>query len=75
MIRSPKNTRWGERYAPVWIPWRARIAAIIRVVDDLPLLPTTWIESKRSCGLSNTVISRRIRSSPNRIPNSSRSRT
>ena len=40
-IRSQNETRCGERYAPVLSPWRARIAAIIRVVDDLPFVPTT----------------------------------
>ena len=54
-------------------PWPRRIAAIIRTVEDLPLVPTTWIERKRSCGEPRTVSSRRIRSSPNVMPNSSRS--
>ena len=48
-----------------------RIAAIIRTVEDLPFVPTTWIESNCRSGCSSAVISRRIRSSPNRIPNSS----
>ena len=33
-------------------PWWARIAAIIRTVEDLPLVPTTWIESKAALGLA-----------------------
>src|SRR3954466_15928417 len=50
------------------------MAAIIRVVDDLPFDPTTWIEAKRRCGMPSAVISLCIRSSPNRMPNSSRPR-
>ena len=42
------------------------VAAVIRVVEDLPFVPTTWIERKRSCGESSAVMSRRIRSSPRR---------
>ena len=52
-------------------PVPARIAAIIRVVEDLPLVPTTWIESNRRSGWPSAVISRRMRSRPKRIPNSS----
>ena len=25
-------------------PWRLRIAAVIRTVEDLPFVPTTWID-------------------------------
>src|SRR3954466_14977694 len=46
----------------------------MRAVEDLPFEPTTWIEAKRRCGIPSTVISLCMRSSPNRIPNSSRSR-
>ena len=46
--------RCGDRYAPARRPWRARIAAIIRVVEDLPLVPTTWIDSKRRSGCPST---------------------
>ena len=53
----------------------ARIAAVIRVVEDLPLVPSTWIVSKRRSGEPSTVIMRRIRSSPKRIPNSSSERS
>ncbi len=31
-------------------PWRSRIAAIMRVVEVLPLVPTTCTERKRRCG-------------------------
>ena len=34
--------------------------------------PTTWIEANRSCGEPSAVSRRRIRSSPKRMPNSSR---
>ena len=50
-------------------PWPSSSAAIIRVVDDLPFDPVTWIARKRSCGDPSAVIRRRIRSSPKRIPN------
>src|SRR5918992_1770585 len=42
-----------------------------RAVDDLPLVPTTWIEAKRRWGMPSTVISLCMRSRPKRIPNSS----
>ncbi len=51
-----------------------RIAAIMRVVEDLPFVPSTWIVSKRRCGEPSTVIIRRMRSRPKRIPNSSSER-
>ena len=46
----------------------------MRVVEDLPLVPTTWIASKRRCGEPSAVIIRRIRSRPKRMPNSSSER-
>ena len=46
----------------------------MRVVEDFPFVPTTWITSKRLCGEPSAVISRRIRSSPKRMPNSSSER-
>ena len=49
------------------------LAAIIRTVEDLPFDPTTCTWAKRRCGIPSTVISLCMRSSPNRIPNSSRS--
>ena len=60
-----------QPYDPVRNPCSARIAAIIRTVEDLPLVPTTWIESNCRSGWSSAVISRRMRSRPNRIPNNS----
>src|SRR3954468_17123240 len=47
--------------------------AMKRTVEDLPLVPTTWIEAKRRCGIPSAVISLCMRSSPKRMPNSSRS--
>ena len=43
----------------------------MRTVEDLPFVPTTWTAWKRSCGEPSTVSSRRMRSSPKRMPNSS----
>ena len=60
---------------PVLRPWRSRIAAAIRVVEDLPFVPSTWIASKRCSGEPSTVIIRRILSRPKRIPNSSSERS
>ena len=54
---------------PVRAPVRSSSAAIMRVVDDLPFEPTTWIEENCSCGEPSAVINRRMRSSPNRMPN------
>ena len=51
-----------------------RIAAVMRVVEVLPFVPSTWIASKRRSGEPSTVIIRRIRSKPKRIPNSSSER-
>ena len=44
----------------------------MRTVEDFPFEPTTWIDANRRCGIPSTVISLCMRSSPNRIPNSSR---
>ena len=46
----------------------------MRTVEDLPFVPTTWMDSKRRCGDPIAVINRCMRSSPKRIPNSSRER-
>ncbi len=46
----------------------------MRVVEDFPFVPTTWIVAKRRCGEPSAVIMRRILSSPKRIPNSSSER-
>src|SRR5690348_8180928 len=51
------------------------MAAAMRVVEDLPLVPSTWIASKPRSGDSSAVIMRRIRSRPKRIPNSSSERS
>src|SRR5437763_10705137 len=45
----------------------------MRAVDDVPFGPTTCTEAKRRCGIPSTVMSLFMRSSPNRMPNSSRS--
>ena len=50
------------------LPCASSSAAVISVTDDLPFVPTTWIEAKRCCGIPSTETSRRIRSSPKRIP-------
>ena len=47
----------------------------MRVVEDLPLVPSTWIASKRRSGDPSAVIIRRILSRPKRIPNSSSERS
>ncbi len=73
-MRSAKVERCGDKYAPVRTPWASRIAAAIRTVELLPFVPTTWIARNARCGLPRTVSSRRIRSSPNFIPNSSSER-
>src|SRR3954447_11004396 len=44
----------------------------MRTVELLPFVPTTWTALKARCGLPSAVSSRRIRSRPNFIPNSSR---
>ena len=57
--------------APLRSPWASSSAAVIRVTEDLPLVPTTWIEAKRCCGSPSAVVSVRIRSSPSRQPTGS----
>src|SRR6476659_859363 len=47
----------------------------MRVVEDLPLVPRTWIASKLRSGEPSAVIMRRIRSRPKRMPNSSSERS
>src|SRR3954451_3115294 len=47
------------------------MAAPMRTVELLPLVPTTWMDRKRVCGEPRTVSSRRMRSRPKRMPNSS----
>ena len=46
----------------------------MRVVEDFPFVPRTWMLAKRRWGEPSAVIIRRIRSSPKRIPNSSSER-
>src|SRR3954447_22319781 len=43
----------------------------MRTVEDLPFEPTTCTLAKRRCGIPSAVMSLCIRSSPNRMPNSS----
>ena len=50
------------------MPCASSSAAVISATDDLPLVPTTWIEAKRCCGIPSTETSRRIRSRPKRQP-------
>ena len=70
---SARRTRSGAATGTCRCARRGPRAAprVMRAVDDLPLVPTTWIARKRSCGLPSTVSSRRMRSSPKRMPNSS----
>ncbi len=70
-IRSANVVRCGERNAPVRTPCASSSAAVMRTVELLPFVPTTWIALKRSCGVPSAVSSRRMRSSPKRMPNSS----
>ena len=39
-----------RQVGPVATPWRRRSAAVIRTVEDLPLVPTTWTEAKARSG-------------------------
>ncbi len=68
MVRSVQRVVCGERQAPVGTPWASSNAAIIRVTEDLPLVPTTWTEAKRRWGRPSAVVSFHIRSSPSRQP-------
>src|SRR5438034_6666490 len=47
----------------------------MRVVDDLPFVPSTWTDGKLRSGEPRAVIIRRIRSRPKRMPNSSSERS
>ena len=44
--RSANDVRCGERYVPVRTPCVSRMAALIRAVDDLPLVPTTCTDAE-----------------------------
>ena len=77
-ISSPRiSVRWvqrsacGERQAPAGRPCASSSAAVIRVTEDLPLVPTTWIEAKRCWGRPSAVVSLCIRSRPSRQPTGS----
>src|SRR4051794_23462483 len=50
------------------------MAAAKRVVEDLPLVPTTCTARKAACGDPSTVSRRRMRSRPKRMPKSSSDR-
>ena len=52
-------------------PCASSSAAVMRTVELLPFVPTTWIAPNRSCGEPSAVSSRRMRSRPKRMPNSS----
>ena len=67
-IRSDQRSRWGETIAPARTPCASSSAAVIRVTEDLPLVPTTWIEAKRCCGMPSSAFIRCIRSSPSFQP-------
>ena len=64
----PSCAVWGERQAPAPTPWASSSAAVIRATEDLPLVPTTWIEAKRCWGMPSAVVSLYIRSRPSRQP-------
>ena len=70
-MRCDQRSVWGETQAPALTPCASSSAAVIRVTEDLPLVPTTWIEAKRCCGNPSAVVSLRIRSSPSRQPTGS----
>ena len=63
--RSCQPDTCGLVYAPTRRPFARRSAAIIRVVVDLPFVPTTWIDGYVSWGSPSSASSARIRSSPN----------
>ncbi len=67
-VRSAQLAVCGERQAPEPTPCASSSAAVIRATEDLPLVPTTWIEAKRCWGSPSAVVSLYIRSSPSRQP-------
>ena len=67
-VRSDQWAVCGERQAPAATPCASSSAAVIRVTEDLPLVPTTWIEAKRCWGIPSAVVSLCIRSRPRRQP-------
>src|SRR5581483_7441560 len=64
-IRSPHPRTCGLRYAPTRGPSPASSASIIRVVVDLPFVPTTCTASYSSCGSPSRRSRSRIRPRPN----------
>ena len=66
--RSDQRKACGETQAPARTPCACSSAAIIRVTEDLPLVPTTWIEAKRCWGSPSAVVSLCIRSRPSFQP-------
>ena len=68
---SAQRSACGETQAPARIPCASSSAAIIRVTEDLPLVPTTWIEAKRCWGIPSAVLSLCIRSRPSFQPTGS----
>ena len=67
-IRSDQRAGCGERQAPALGPCASSSAAVIRVTEDLPLVPTTWTDAKRCWGMPSRVQSLCIRSSPSFQP-------
>src|SRR3954471_4440688 len=63
-MRSLQVRTCGERYVPTRRPASRRSASIIRVVVDLPFVPTTWIARYRVSGLPSRPSSAWMRSSP-----------
>ena len=66
--RSDQREGCGETQAPAATPCASSRAAVIRVTEDLPFVPTTWIEAKRCWGIPSIVQSRCIRSRPSFQP-------
>ena len=66
--RSDQREGCGETQAPAATPCASSRAAVIRVTEDLPFVPTTWIEAKRCWGIPSIVQSRCIRSRPSLQP-------
>ncbi len=65
---SDQREGCGETQAPAAMPCASSSAAVIRVTEDLPLVPTTWIEAKRCWGIPSSVQSVCIRSRPSFQP-------
>ena len=63
--RSDQTRTCGERNAPVRSPRASSSASTIRVVVDLPFVPTTWTAGSPACGSPRAARSSRIRPSPN----------